>query len=112
MLFPLLLCLHQQLASPSALYISCRTLSLYPFVKAFLATEKEIVKLVKKLHYFLKYILTNFPPFVLIHYKIQIFSYTQSSLNLNILVNVITKCKVEFNQPSCWLYSVPNLLVI
>ena len=22
------------------------------------------------------------------------------------------KCKVEFNQPSCWLYSVTNLLVI
>ena len=21
-------------------------------------------------------------------------------------------CKVEFNQPSCWLYSVRNLLVI
>ena len=21
-------------------------------------------------------------------------------------------CKVEFNQPSCWLYFVPNLLVI
>ena len=21
-------------------------------------------------------------------------------------------CKVEFNQPSCWLYSIPNLLVI
>ena len=21
-------------------------------------------------------------------------------------------CKVEFNQPSCWLYSVPNLVVI
>ena len=21
-------------------------------------------------------------------------------------------CKVEFNQPFCWLYSVPNLLVI
>ena len=21
-------------------------------------------------------------------------------------------CKVEFNQPSCWLYSVPNLIVI
>ena len=21
-------------------------------------------------------------------------------------------CKVEFNQPSCWLYSVPNLLVM
>ena len=20
-------------------------------------------------------------------------------------------CKVEFNQPSCWLYSLPNLLV-
>ena len=20
-------------------------------------------------------------------------------------------CKVEFNQPSCWLFSVPNLLV-
>ena len=20
-------------------------------------------------------------------------------------------CKVEFNQPSCWLYSTPNLLV-
>ena len=24
----------------------------------------------------------------------------------------ICNCKVEFNQPSCWLYSVPNLLVI
>ena len=21
-------------------------------------------------------------------------------------------CKVEFNQPSCWLYSMPNLLII
>ena len=21
-------------------------------------------------------------------------------------------CKVKFNQPSCWLYSVPNFLVI
>ena len=21
------------------------------------------------------------------------------------------RCKVEFNQPSCWLYSVPNLLI-
>ena len=21
-------------------------------------------------------------------------------------------CKIEFNQPSCWLYYVPNLLVI
>ena len=20
-------------------------------------------------------------------------------------------CKVEFNQPSCWLYSVPNLVI-
>ena len=20
-------------------------------------------------------------------------------------------CKIEFNQPSCWLYSMPNLLV-
>ena len=24
---------------------------------------------------------------------------------------VVATCKVEFNQPSCWLYSVPNLLV-
>ena len=23
----------------------------------------------------------------------------------------LDRCKVEFNQPSCWLYSVPNLLV-
>ena len=23
----------------------------------------------------------------------------------------VKSCKVEFNQPSCWLYSVPNLLV-
>ena len=22
-----------------------------------------------------------------------------------------TSCKVEFNQPSCWLYSIPNFLV-
>ena len=21
------------------------------------------------------------------------------------------RCKVEFNQPFCWLYSVPNLLI-
>ena len=25
--------------------------------------------------------------------------------------NIIQDCKVEFNQPFCWLYSVPNLLV-
>ena len=25
--------------------------------------------------------------------------------------NLIHTCKVEFNQPSCWLYSVQNLLV-
>ena len=25
---------------------------------------------------------------------------------------IIEECKVKFNQPSCWLYSVPNLLVI
>ena len=24
---------------------------------------------------------------------------------------LIEQCKVEFNQPSCWLYFVPNLLV-
>ena len=24
---------------------------------------------------------------------------------------ILEGCKVEFNQPSCWLYSVPNLLV-
>ena len=24
---------------------------------------------------------------------------------------VYGRCKVEFNQPSCWLYSVPNLLI-
>ena len=24
----------------------------------------------------------------------------------------LPKCKVEFNQPFCWLYSVPNLFVI
>ena len=27
------------------------------------------------------------------------------------LIYMIEICKVEFNQPSCWLYSVPNLLV-
>ena len=27
-------------------------------------------------------------------------------------INRVTcNCKVEFNQPSCWLYSVPNLLI-
>ena len=26
-------------------------------------------------------------------------------------INPHTSCKVEFNQPSCWLYFVPNLLV-
>ena len=27
------------------------------------------------------------------------------------LFGLVGWCKVEFNQPSCWLYSVPNLLV-
>ena len=28
-----------------------------------------------------------------------------------ILERTISCCKVEFNQPSCWLYFMPNLLV-
>ena len=28
-----------------------------------------------------------------------------------VCVCVFNNCKVEFNQPSCWLYSMPNLLV-
>ena len=27
-------------------------------------------------------------------------------------INKGEDCKVEFNQPFCWLYSVPNLVVI
>ena len=27
------------------------------------------------------------------------------------LLFLYTHCKVDFNQPSCWFYSVPNLLV-
>ena len=30
---------------------------------------------------------------------------------IHVLNQDLTLCKVEFNQPSCWLYSVPNLLV-
>ena len=30
------------------------------------------------------------------------------SFELHFLIHL---CKVEFNQPFCWLYSVPNLLV-
>ena len=26
-------------------------------------------------------------------------------------INIVCLCKVEFNQPSCWHYYVPNLLV-
>ena len=51
------------------------------------------------------------------------YSYTSYIFELSAIVNMkpifITQiildnnqvCKVEFNQPSCWLYSVPNLLV-
>ena len=28
-----------------------------------------------------------------------------------IVAKLIKACKVEFNQPSCWLYSVSNLVV-
>ena len=28
------------------------------------------------------------------------------------VMEIMRLCKVEFNQPSCWLYSVLNLLVI
>ena len=28
-----------------------------------------------------------------------------------LLVGWLGSCKVKFKQPSCWLYSVPNLLV-
>ena len=28
------------------------------------------------------------------------------------VIPMIALCKVEFSQPSCWLYSVPNFLVI
>ena len=31
---------------------------------------------------------------------------------VSLLTRGIVICKVEFNQPSCWLYSVPNLLEI
>ena len=34
-------------------------------------------------------------------------------MDLEVLSKPIEQfCKVEFNQPFCWLYSVPNLLVI
>ena len=32
-------------------------------------------------------------------------------LLLSYVMLALLFCKVEFNQPSCWLYSVPNLLV-
>ena len=36
----------------------------------------------------------------------------QNSYANNFFINLLKiKCKVEFNQPFCWLYSVPNLLV-
>ena len=30
----------------------------------------------------------------------------------NFEVELVQYCKVEFNQPFCWLYSVPDLLII
>ena len=36
----------------------------------------------------------------------------QNSYANNFFINLLKiKCKVEFNQPFCWLYSVPNFLV-
>ena len=32
-------------------------------------------------------------------------------LSLQFILFLSVYCKVEFNQPSCWLYFVPNLLV-
>ena len=41
--------------------------------------------------------------------KIQFISFSSLSLQLPFKLNA--NCKVEINQPSYWLYSVPNLLV-
>ena len=37
---------------------------------------------------------------------LQLVNFVNRDLNFPIVL-----CKVEFNQPSCWLYSMPNLLV-
>ena len=39
------------------------------------------------------------------------FLATHNLLTINQPVSLNSICKVEFNQSSCWLYSVPNLLV-
>ena len=38
-------------------------------------------------------------------------SYVKSRVYFRVLSRNSQKGRVEFNQPSCWLYSVPNLLV-
>ena len=40
-------------------------------------------------------------------------SHVKSRVCFRVLSGITKRgdCKVEFNQPSCWLYSMPNLLV-
>ena len=38
-------------------------------------------------------------------------SHVKSRVCFRVLSKNMGVCKVEFNQSSCWLYSVPNLLV-
>ena len=46
------------------------------------------------------------------HSYLLVFNFLHFSPFPSFLPQLVYKvCKVEFNQPSCWLYSVPNLLV-
>ena len=36
----------------------------------------------------------------------------KQTLDLTCELGTVKQCKVEFNQPSCWFYSVSNLLII
>ena len=45
-------------------------------------------------------------------HKILDYGVHQTKCNVNLPKELCNYCKVEFNQPFCWLYSVTNLLVI
>ena len=78
---------------------------------------KQIWHGIKPIRWLNKFNLTHLPPINPKKTPIQtemvwlwkdFFTNSQVWLYLDSLIHY---CKVEFNQPSCWLYSVPNLLV-
>ena len=55
--------------------------------------------------------LFEFKYFNYVYKKTQNYFFQKKKKKKTLFSPPICICKVEFNQPSCWLYSMPNLLV-